>query len=35
MTAHVTVEEDDAVSANPAAFQFDAEFQTKVAPIPI
>jgi len=35
MTAHVTVEEDDAVPANPVAFQFDADFQTKVAALQV
>nr|WP_042670030.1 DnaB-like helicase C-terminal domain-containing protein [Methylobacterium sp. B34] len=35
MTAHVTVEEDDAVPANPGAFQFDAEFQSKVAALQV
>ncbi|MBP2498429.1 replicative DNA helicase [Methylobacterium sp. PvP062] len=35
MTAYVTVEEDDAVPANPGAFQFDAEFQSKVAALQV
>jgi replicative DNA helicase len=36
MTPHVTVEEDDATPvANPAAFQFDADFQTKVAALQV